>query len=183
MPVVLVEALERARSQLLPDELVDGGGQQARVVGELLGGIRAAARVDDREQIVLAQIFVDELLGRALDQRAPQRRGVVVVEHHHIEAPFEPSRVRLDVRPDRHRIDDEALTTVDRNVHLREDVDLLRLPVLGDLEVLARQPLDDVALFVSDDGVDFDVVDLDAERDGRLARALRIRRRGLSRGT
>ena len=60
------------------------------------------------------------------------------------------------------------LGALDRNVDEREGRDLLRLAVLEDLEIARREIGDDVALRVGDEGVDLDVVDLDAERDGRL---------------
>ena len=49
----------------------------------------------------------------------------------------------------------------------RERVDLLRPAVFEDLEVVARETRDEVALVVGDDDVDVDVVHLDLERDAR----------------
>ena len=56
----------------------------------------------------------------------------------------------------------------DRKVHARECRDGLGLPVLHDDEIVFRQIADEVALGVGHDRVEFDVIDLDLEGDGRL---------------
>ncbi len=179
LPVVLIETLDRPRAELLSDELVDGDVEQPRIAGELLRRVRPAARMDDGGEIVLTEVLVDELLGGSLDEGAAQRRRVVVVEHEHVQAPLEAARVRFDVGRHRRVAHHQPGRPLDRDVHLRKDVHLLQLAVLVDLEILAREALDDVALVVGDDGVHLDIVDFDPERDGRLP----LRRRGRLRRT
>ncbi len=179
LAVVFVEPFERARAQLLADELVDRAVQQPRVVGELLGGVVHAARGDHRRQIVVAEVPVDELLRRALDQRRAQRVGVQVVEHDDVQPPLERVAVGLRVRRNDALRVEEALGLFDRDVDLGEQLDLLRLAVLEDLEVVLGQPRHEVALRVGDERVHLDVVDLGLEGDGR--RRLRAARaRGLT---
>ena len=119
----------------------------------------------------VTEVLVDELLGGSLDEALRSAAVWYVVEHDHVQPPLEAARVRFDVgRRPPCCTRAAARRPLDRDVHLRENVDLLRLAVLEDLEILARQALDDVALVVGDDGVHLDVVDLDPEGDGRLAR-------------
>ena len=179
LAVVFVEPFERARAQLLADELVDRAVQQARIAGELLGRVVHAARGDHGRQIVGAEVLVDELLRRALDQRRAQRVGVQVVEHDDVQPPLERLAVGLRVRRNDALRVEEALGPLDRDVDLGEQLDLLRLAVLEDLEVVLGQPRDEVALRVGDERVHLDVVDLGLEGDGR--RRLRAARaRGLT---
>ena len=56
---------------------------------------------------------------------------------------------------------------LDRQLDVREHLDLLRLAVLEDFEVVARQAGDEVALLIGDDRVDVDVVHLDLKGDRR----------------
>ena len=61
----------------------------------------------------------------------------------------------------------EPIRALDRQLDVREHLDLLRLSVLEDLEVVARQAGDEVALLIGDDRVDVDVVHLDLKRHRR----------------
>ena len=61
----------------------------------------------------------------------------------------------------------KRVVRLDRNLHIRERVDLLQFAVLEHLEVLSREARDEVPLLVGDDHVDVDVVDLDLKGDRR----------------
>ena len=138
----------------------------------------APVGVDDGGDVVGAQVLVDELVRRLLDQGAAQRGGVVVVEEQHVDAAFERPGVRADVRHDRPRLVDEAIQALDRDHDLREEGHLLQLAVFVDLEILAGEALHEVGALVGDDRVDLDVLDLGPEGHrrnllgvGRSARA------------
>jgi len=65
----------------------------------------------------------------------------------------------------------ELVGRLARDVHLREHLDLLRLAVFEDDEIVGLEVLDEFAFVVGDDRVDLDVVDLGLEDDRGLARA------------
>ena len=69
----------------------------------------------------------------------------------------------------------------DGNLDGREHAERLRLPVFDNLKVVFRQIADEVALGIRDLGIDFDVVDVDFERQRRLRVRRRLLRRGLRR--
>ena len=93
---------------------------------------------------------------------------VLVVEDDHVQTPGERLAVRLRVgrRPAGRRARTRSVL-LDRDLDVREHVDLLRLAVFEHLEVVSREARDEVALLVGDDHVDVDVVDLDLEGDRR----------------
>ena len=163
--LLLVEAFERRRADLAPHELVDRRQQPALAVGELLGGVRAAAREHDRRAVVGADVALDELARRRLGALGAQGVGVDVVEHQHVDAAVVAGEVVLDVGLDRRLREQRLRLPLDRDVHQRERRDLLRLAVLEHLEVAFAEPGDEAALGVDDAGVDLDVVDLGAEGD------------------
>ena len=123
-----LDPLDRRRPQLASVELVDGREQQPRVVGEVLRGVRPAG-VDDRGEIVGAEVLLDEAARGGLHARRPREVGVHVVEHDQIDAALE-MLVGLHVRLDRLAGEQRPLGALDRNVDEREGRDLLRLAVL-----------------------------------------------------
>ena len=147
-----------------------GGNQQIAVVREVLRGIGAAAGIDDGREIVGAEMPLDELARRLLDDGGAERTDVDIVQHQHVDAPVERPRIRAHVCADGTTEHGEPIRALDRQLDVRKHFDLLRLSVLEDLEVLTRQAGDEVALLVGDDRVDVDVVHLDLKghRRGRL---------------
>ena len=79
--IVPLEGFDGRRPQPAADELVDGGQQQIAIAGEVLRRIGAAARIHDRREIVRAEMPLDELARRFLDERRAKRADVEVVEH------------------------------------------------------------------------------------------------------
>ena len=108
-------------------------------------------------------MLTHELARGIAHRRAAQRAHIEIVEHDDVDAPVERLAVRACVGRDRPALDDDLVRLLDRNVHERERIDLLRLAVFEHREVVARQARHELALLVSDDDVDVDVVDFDLE--------------------
>ena len=138
--------------------------------------VAAAARVDDRHQVVRAEPLLDELARGPLDPIGAAEQRVEIVDHHDVDAPLEGARVGSDVGLDGLAGAERALEVLDGNVDERERRDRLRLPVLEDLEIILRQVAHEAALAIGDAGVHFDVV------DPYLESRTRLRRRRLARG-
>ena len=97
--------------------------------------------------------------------RTAHRADIEIVEHDDVDAPVEWLAIRSRVGRNRPALDDDLVRLLDGNFHERERIDFLRLAVFENREVVARQARHELALLVSDDDVDVDVVDLDLERD------------------
>ena len=92
-----LQLLDCGRAQPAPDELVDGGQQELPIAGEVLRRIAASARVDDRRDVVGAEVALDELARRFLDERSAKRADVEVVEHDHVNPSIECAAIRARV--------------------------------------------------------------------------------------
>jgi hypothetical protein len=136
--------------------------------GELLAGIRPAAGVHHRGQVVGADVAFDEHPGRQLDALRAQRRGVQVVQHDHVDAPVGALQVGAHVGLDRLGCEHRTLGALDRDVDERERGDLLGLAVFEHLEVRGLEPGHELTLAIQHAGIDFDVIDFGAEGDRRL---------------
>ena len=177
--VVRVEPLQAERSHALPDELVDGRDEKLAIGREFLRRIFPPARIDDGGQVIGAHELADELSSRVLQRRAAHRAHVEIVEHDHVHAAVERLSIGLRVGNDEPALVDELGRLLDGNLRPRERVDLLRLAVLEHLEIVAREPGDEVALGIGDDDVDVDVVHLDLEGDAGCLRTLALKNRRL----
>jgi hypothetical protein len=98
------------------------------------------------------------------DRRA-NRVDVHVVEHDLVHPAADRLLVRTHV--DRRRPPDSGKRrrNLQRNINVRERRDLLRLPVVEQLEVVDCEPDDCVSLLVGDDGVYLDEVDFGLKVD------------------
>ncbi len=97
-----------------------------------------------------------------------------IVDHHDVDASVERCFIGPHVGFERGARVKRPVGALDRNVHLRECRDRLRLAVLEDLEVLFLEVLYQVAFAVGHHNVDFHIVDAQFERG-------RLRLRGLCR--
>jgi hypothetical protein len=109
-----LDPVERCRTELAADELVDSGLQQLRVVREILRRLGASGE-DDRREIVRAEAPFEEALHRRLHARGSREVGMHVVEHDEINAPLR-MLVGLHVGLDGGRREDRPLGVLDRNV-------------------------------------------------------------------
>ena len=79
--IVTLQRLDGSRPQPLSHEFIDRGQQQIAIVGEVLGRIAPAARVDDRGDVIVGKIALDELTRRFFHKRCSKRADVEIVEH------------------------------------------------------------------------------------------------------
>ena len=163
--IVLVEPFEAQRPHAAPLKLVDRPDQQLAIGGEFLRRVAAAARVDDRAEIVGRHVLAHEPAGGIAHRRAAHRADVEIVEHDHVDPSVERLAIGSRIGRDCPALDDELLRLVKGNVDERERIDLLRLAVFEHREVVARQSGDEPALLVGDDDVHVDVVDVDLKCD------------------
>jgi hypothetical protein len=99
-----------------------------------------------------------------------------IVQQENIDPAIEGARRRADIRFDRLGRTRWRKRSLDREVDQRKRRRRLRLAVLEDLEVVARQVSHERARLVGDDGVNLDEIGLGAERDGGLLRGPRLLR-------
>ena len=137
------------------------------VAGEFLRAVLARAGLDDRGDVVGAEIALDELLGGLADPDAAREVRLQVVEDQHEHPAVELLRVARHVGLDRGGREERRVRPLNRDVDQRHDRQVLLLAVLEDLEVILGQVADEAALRVGDDRVHLDVVDLGPERHRR----------------
>ena len=108
---------------------------------------------------------------RFLHTRATREIDVEIVEHDQIH-PAVHAGVGVDIRLDGRRREQRTISARDRDVDVRERAHHLRLAVFEELEVAGAQVGDRLPRRVADEGIDFNEVCLDAERERRLFRLL-----------
>ena len=174
------EALD-ARARLpIPLECVDGGVQGLPIARELLQRVARGAGADDGDEIVRAELLVDEAMQRVAHRRiALERRPEIVDDDHDRPLHFAGGESLGRRRPGRWRRRRAGARRWAGNRHPSHERDLLGSAVLVDVEVVGRRIGDEFAVLVGDDGVQPDDVDGDSE----AWRVRRSRLAGASRGT
>jgi hypothetical protein len=176
--VLLFERVARAVVVLASLELLDGS-RDGVVVAAQLHVVDRHERVHDRDQVVRPELRLEELLERRANAHAAAPPDVIVVQEDDEDAHVLACRLGLLVGgvPNlaRRLVAGQLLRGGGPEVDELERIDLLRLAVLGDVEVLELQVLDRVPLLVADDGVHAHVVDAGLER-GLLRRRNRLLR-------
>ena len=160
---VLLVGLDRGRPLRLAEELVDGRQQQPFAAGELLRVVAPALHVDDRHQVVRAQLLLDELAHDAPDHQRMRGLDVQIVEHDDVDAAVEGARVGLDVGLDRLRREERPLDALDRDVDQGKGADRLRLASSKTWKSSFFRSRTNRPCWSVTNGVDLDVVDLELE--------------------
>ena len=161
--IELGRSLHRDRSNAAPHELVDRCQQQLRIGREILRGVYATAGVRDRGDVAGAEVRLHELAGMLTHDGRPTRIDIHVVEHDDVH----PAADRLAVRPDilgyRALYTRELRRNGQGNIYEGKRRNLLRLPIVEQLEIVDREADNQIALLVGDGSIDFDEVDLGLE--------------------
>ena len=113
-----------------------------------------------RHHVGRRELVLDELDERLLHREVVAALDVIVVEQDHEQPDVGPRRFPLLVVVVANRRGGPLSIGLERiELHDRERVDLLRLAVLGDGEIVLREIHHRLAVLVGDDDVDADVVD------------------------
>ena len=171
--LILVVVLERGfgrRPGLVAHRGVDRLQRQRPVAREVLHPLPVARRVHDRDDVVGADVALDEQPGGRAGPRRPAEPRVEIIDHEDEDAPLERPAVRDHVGRNRGLRVERRIGALDRDVDDRERRERLRGAVLEDLEIVLGQRVYETPLAVGDVRIDLDVVDLDLERDRGLRR-------------
>src|SRR3954463_1800037 len=133
--VVGVDSFHFGRDEAMADELVNGGQQETRIAGELLGQVGAAARGEHSADVVYAEILLNEIARALTNELTAARVHVQVVEHDHIHTPRGGLTVGAHVRGDGLAAHQHRRLPFERYFDKGERVQLLKLTVLKNLKV------------------------------------------------
>jgi hypothetical protein len=145
--------------QPLADEVVDGAEEQRRIVRELLRRFRPPARHDDGCEIVRAEVLFDEVARVLAYETGANGRDVQIVQDDDIDAPGRGVAIGAHVGGNGAAKDSESIGPLDRQLDVRERLNLLRLAVLEHFEVVSRQARHELTLRVDNRDIDVDRVD------------------------